>query len=128
VRADMLRLGVAGVIGHLRAQLAHDVRREAPRITAPTLLIAGENDPLTRSGAHLALQAALPQARLVNVPRAGHVTFLIHPANLARGSFTHIWTPPVKLRIRNRLRLAAGAAWLSTTSEVCVEQGCAIAQ
>ncbi|NTU80798.1 MAG: alpha/beta hydrolase [Chloroflexales bacterium] len=84
VRADILRLGTPGIIGHLRAQLAHDVRAEAASITAPTLLLAGERDPLTRSGAHRALQAALPQARLVEVPGAGHVTFLSHPEAILR--------------------------------------------
>lgn len=84
VRADILRLGVAGIIGHLRAQLAHDVRAETASITAPALLLAGEHDPLTRSGAHRALHAALPQARLVEVPGAGHVTFLSHPEAILR--------------------------------------------
>lgn len=84
VRADILRLGVAGIIGHLHAQLAHDVRAEAASITAPALLLAGERDPLTRSGAHRSLQAALPQARLVEVPGAGHVTFLSHPEAILR--------------------------------------------
>lgn len=85
VRADILQLGVAGIIGHLRAQLAHDVRAEAARITVPALLLAGERDPLTRSEAHRALQAALPQAQLVEVPGAGHVTFLSHPEAILRG-------------------------------------------
>jgi hypothetical protein len=31
VRDDSLRLGVPGIVGHLRAQLAHDVRAEASR-------------------------------------------------------------------------------------------------
>jgi 3-oxoadipate enol-lactonase len=84
VRADILRLGVSGIIGHLRAQLAHDVRAEAASITAPVLLLAGERDPLTRSGAHRALQAALLQARMVEVPGAGHVTFLSHPEAILR--------------------------------------------
>lgn len=84
VRADILRLGFAGIIDHLRAQLAHDVRAEASSITAPALLLAGARDPLTRSGAHRALQAALPQTRLVEVPGAGHVTFLSHPDAILR--------------------------------------------
>lgn len=84
VRADMLRLGVAGISGHLRAQLNHDIRAESARIAVPVLLLAGQRDPLTRSGAHLALTAALPLARLVVVPEAGHVTFLSHPASMLR--------------------------------------------
>jgi pimeloyl-ACP methyl ester carboxylesterase len=84
VRADIRRLGVTGIIGHLRAQLAHDVRAGAGRITLPTLLLAGERDPLTRSGAHRTLQAALSQARIVEAPGAGHVTFLSRPDALQR--------------------------------------------
>jgi pimeloyl-ACP methyl ester carboxylesterase len=60
------------------------VGAEAGDITAPALLLAGECDPLTRSGAHQALQAALPQTRLVVIPGAGHVTFLSQPEALQR--------------------------------------------
>ena len=84
VRADMLRLGARGFIGHLRAQLSHDVRAEAGRITTQTLLLAGARDSLTRSGAHRALHAALPHAQLIEVPGTGHVTFLSHPDALLR--------------------------------------------
>lgn len=84
VRADILRLGVAGTIGHLRAQLAHDVRPEAANIIAPVLLLAGESSPLTRSGVHRSLQGLITQARLVVVPGAGRVTFLSHPEAILR--------------------------------------------
>lgn len=84
VRADILRLGVAGIVGHLRTQLAHDVRARVRDIAAPTLLFAGGRDPLTRAGAHLALCAAFPVRRVVIVPKAGHVTFLSQPEALAQ--------------------------------------------
>lgn len=84
VRADIVRLGTAGIIGHLRAQLAHNVQAEAANIIAPALLLAGERDPLTRSGVHRSLQAVLTRARLVEVPGAGHVTFLSHPEAILR--------------------------------------------
>jgi 3-oxoadipate enol-lactonase len=82
VRADMLRLGLTGLMGQLGAQLAHDLCADAPRIAAPALLLAGERDPLTRAGAHRALHAALHGAQLLVVPGAGHVTFLRHLAAL----------------------------------------------
>jgi 3-oxoadipate enol-lactonase len=84
VRAEIMRLGAPSIIGHLRAQLAHDVHAEAHRIAAPTLLLAGEHDPLTRPGAHVTLQRAIPSARMIVVPDAGHVTFLSHPEALRR--------------------------------------------
>jgi 3-oxoadipate enol-lactonase len=82
VREDMLRLGISGILGHLRAQFAHDIRREIEQIAVPTLLLAGEHDLLTRNGAQVQLQQALAGSRLVVVPGAGHVTFLSHPEAL----------------------------------------------
>lgn len=84
VRADIHRLGAKDIIGHLQAQLSHDVRAEVRRITAPTLLLAGARDPLTRSGTYRALHAALPHAQLIEVPGADHVIFLSHPDALLR--------------------------------------------
>jgi pimeloyl-ACP methyl ester carboxylesterase len=84
VRADILRLGVGGIIGHLRAQLAHDIQAEAASITVPVLLLASERDPLTPSGVHRSLQVALTQARLVEVSGAGHATFFSHPEAILR--------------------------------------------
>jgi hypothetical protein len=44
-----------------------------PRITAPVLLLSGESDPLARIDLlHVAVEARLPQARLVTYPRVGH--------------------------------------------------------
>lgn len=84
VRADIVRLGTPGIIGHLRAQLAHNVQAEAANIIAPVLILAGQRDPLTRSGVHRSLQAVLSQARLVEVPGASHVTFLNRPEAILR--------------------------------------------
>jgi pimeloyl-ACP methyl ester carboxylesterase len=61
-----------------------DVRSELPNISQPTLVIHGDADvivPVARGGE---LAAALPNARLVVLPGAGHVPTLTRPAEVAR--------------------------------------------
>lgn len=59
----------------LRAQLAH--------VTQPTLVVASARDILVPAPAGHALARALPQARLLELPDAGHAPFLAHPLQLA---------------------------------------------
>jgi pimeloyl-[acyl-carrier protein] methyl ester esterase len=61
--------------GDLRAQLA--------AVRAPTLVIAGGRDCITRPGAARALAAALPYGRCRTLTRAAHVPFLSHPQQFA---------------------------------------------
>jgi pimeloyl-ACP methyl ester carboxylesterase len=57
----------------LAAGRATKIRRSALRhITAPTLVIHGEADPLVRPAASRALARAIPGARLVTYPGMGH--------------------------------------------------------
>ena len=55
-----------------------DLRDEAARVRAPTLVIAGSHDRLTPPGAGQALARAIPGARYLEIPRAGHAPFLSH--------------------------------------------------
>ncbi|MFO0448584.1 MAG: pimeloyl-ACP methyl ester esterase BioH [Pseudomonadota bacterium] len=55
-----------------------DLRDEAARVRAPTLVIGGLHDRLTPPGAGEALARAIPGARWLAVPRAGHAPFLSH--------------------------------------------------
>jgi 3-oxoadipate enol-lactonase len=48
-------------------------------ITVPTLVIVGEEDPLTPPARAEAMAAAIPGARLAVIPRAGHVPPLETP-------------------------------------------------
>jgi pimeloyl-[acyl-carrier protein] methyl ester esterase len=73
--------------GHARpAALMHglerlrdaDLRASLPAVRAPTLVIAGRLDRITRPEASRALAAALPQARYVEFARTAHVPFLTH--------------------------------------------------
>lgn len=65
---DVLREGFV-------ASVSHDVRRFAPSISQPTLLIAAEKDDITPIEAERHLQTLFPQAELVEIDGVGH---LIH--------------------------------------------------
>jgi len=56
-----------------------DLRDTLPRITSPTLVIAGERDKLTPPEASHYLAQSLPHARVVVVAGAAHAPFLSHP-------------------------------------------------
>ena len=60
-----------------------DLRSLVPRIAQPTLLVAGRNDRVTPLAAAQWLEQALPDARLVEVPRAGHAPMVSHHAEVA---------------------------------------------
>lgn len=57
------------------ASVSNDVRRFAPSIAQPTLLIAAERDDITPIEAERRLRAMFPDADLVEIPDVGH---LIH--------------------------------------------------
>jgi pimeloyl-ACP methyl ester carboxylesterase len=84
VRQGFLEHPLHGLVHTLRGVLARlpSVDALAPRLASvrqPVLLIAGERDPVARAASQKVL-AALPQARLVVVPDAGHVVNLERPA------------------------------------------------
>lgn len=60
-----------------------DLRETAARIHAPTLLVAGQYDRVTPPAASRALAALMPAARVEELPRAGHASFLSHTPALA---------------------------------------------
>lgn len=60
------------------ADPAYDLSARGAEITAPTLLVWGENDSVLPLSAGLATQRAIPGARLVALP-TGHVTFSSDP-------------------------------------------------
>ncbi|KMN30897.1 3-oxoadipate enol-lactonase [Chromobacterium sp. LK1] len=55
-----------------------DLRADLPRIAAPTLLIAGQLDPVTTAAEAEAMAATIPQARLALLP-ASHLSNLEAP-------------------------------------------------
>lgn len=77
--ADALRAGPTS-IALASAQLLRLDAREAMRLVrAPTLLVWGESDPLVPLRYAEEMLAALPEARLAILPRAGHVPMWDEP-------------------------------------------------
>jgi pimeloyl-[acyl-carrier protein] methyl ester esterase len=60
-----------------------DLRPLVPRIAQPTLIVVGQNDRVTLPGATRWLAAALPDARFIEVSRAGHAPFVSHHEEVA---------------------------------------------
>jgi pimeloyl-[acyl-carrier protein] methyl ester esterase len=79
LRASLERHGWAQPAA-LRADLAllasTDLRTMAPGVQVPALAIAGQADRITPPLAAAALVHLLPQAQLLELPRAGHAPFL----------------------------------------------------
>jgi 3-oxoadipate enol-lactonase len=69
--------GIIGALGGLRDRT--DSRDTLPTITVPTLVIAGDVDVITPPVDARALTAAIPGARLVVIPKAGHLSPLENP-------------------------------------------------
>lgn len=77
---------IEGFVGQCQALLAapdHWIDR-LDAITAPTLVLVGEHDALTPLADAERLAARIPRARLLVVPRAGHVVMLERPVAFNR--------------------------------------------
>lgn len=68
----------------MRAMLAHRPERAYPRISAPTLVLRGENDYVSRRDWCRQVTAAIPDARLVEIAGHGHETMIRDSAPTAR--------------------------------------------
>jgi pimeloyl-[acyl-carrier protein] methyl ester esterase len=60
-----------------------ELRALVPRITQPVLIVVGQNDRVTLPGATRWLAATLPDARFIEIPRAGHAPFISHHEEVA---------------------------------------------
>jgi 3-oxoadipate enol-lactonase len=69
--------GIIGALGGLRDRV--DSRATLPTIAVPTLVIAGEADTITPPADAQAMAADIPGARLVVIPKAGHLSPLENP-------------------------------------------------
>jgi pimeloyl-ACP methyl ester carboxylesterase len=75
----------AGMVGNLQAMRdRQDSRPLLAQISVPTLVIAGEADQFTPPSDGQAMADAIPGARMVVIPRAGHLSPLENPRAVNR--------------------------------------------
>jgi pimeloyl-ACP methyl ester carboxylesterase len=89
-RRDSLEYAAAVLIGSVRALTAETLRvgrgtawRDAARVTAPSLVIYGARDRLVDPRAAGRAAHAFRNARIVVLPRTGHVAMMEHPGQVA---------------------------------------------
>jgi len=80
---DGLRAGPASLLRGGLYAIRQDVRADLAAVRVPTLLVWGEHDPLIPRRLAEEWTRALPEVRLVVLPRAGHVPMFDAPAELA---------------------------------------------
>lgn len=84
VKRIMLRQKPETVAADLAAMRDRtDSRDLLPSIAVPTLVVVGEADALTPPAESQAMAAAIPGARLVTIPGAGHLTPMERPGAVA---------------------------------------------
>lgn len=85
VQRMMERTSPIGIAGAQRGMaLRLDATPLLPRITVPTLALVGEEDVITPPAEMEKMTAAIPGARLVRIPRAGHISPLENPRAVNR--------------------------------------------
>jgi 3-oxoadipate enol-lactonase/4-carboxymuconolactone decarboxylase len=76
------------------ALAAYDLRADLPRITAPTLVIAGREDPATPVAHARELADGIPGASLTEVARASHLAGVERPAPVLAALLGHLTAAP----------------------------------
>lgn len=72
IAADVLRTGPRTLVRAVRGILADDIRPLLPRVSAPTLLLWGEHDPVTPLEDAEAIARMIPRSRVVVIAGAAH--------------------------------------------------------
>jgi pimeloyl-ACP methyl ester carboxylesterase len=80
--ADMARsVGADGQMNQQRAMLGRpDSLADLPGVRVPTLVLCGEQDPVTPVTDHAAIAAGIAHARFERVPDCGHLSTIEQPA------------------------------------------------
>ena len=65
--------------GHCRALMAASARMDQEKITCPTLLVVGDQDPVTPLAAQRQIAAVIKNSRIRIVPNTAHLTMLESP-------------------------------------------------
>jgi pimeloyl-ACP methyl ester carboxylesterase len=86
----LARADLRAVADWAASGLAFDVRPLAPRITRPTLVVAGTVDRVTEPSGASWLADALPAGRLLSLPGVGHLPHLEAPEEVAAAIAGHL--------------------------------------
>ncbi|MEU9115791.1 3-oxoadipate enol-lactonase [Streptomyces sp. NPDC048483] len=89
---DALRRTVtpAGYAACCDALATYDLRADLPRIAAPTLVIAGREDPATPPAHARELADGIPGATLLELPGAAHLAVVERPAPVLAALLAHL--------------------------------------
>jgi 3-oxoadipate enol-lactonase len=79
VREMLLANDPACYAGHCRALMNGSARADQAKITCPTLLLVGDQDPVTPLGLQRQIAAAIKGSRIRIVPNTAHLTMLESP-------------------------------------------------
>jgi pimeloyl-ACP methyl ester carboxylesterase len=92
IRAEALHQPASriGLLQLMAAAARHDVRARLRHIVAPTLLLAGERDPLLTLATQQELLRGIPDARLELIPGAGHDVSVEAPELTAERVLAHV--------------------------------------
>lgn len=79
VREMLLSNDPACYAGHCRALIAGSAKADQPKIACPTLLVVGDQDPVTPLPLQKQIAAAIKNSRIRVVPNTAHLTMLESP-------------------------------------------------
>ncbi|MEV7403004.1 4-carboxymuconolactone decarboxylase [Streptomyces sp. NPDC091267] len=92
VLADLRTVEPEAYAGLCDALAAHDLRGELARITAPTLVVAGRDDPATPVAHSRELADTIPGSTLVELPGASHLAGVERPEPVRAALLSHFAT------------------------------------
>jgi 3-oxoadipate enol-lactonase/4-carboxymuconolactone decarboxylase len=92
--ADLAAADPEGYASCCDALAAYDLRQELAGITAPTLVLAGRDDPATPPPHARELADGIPGATLVEVPGAAHLANVDRPAQVTAALLAHLPATP----------------------------------
>ncbi len=79
------RTSIQSIVGYARGILDHDATAVLPQFKGlPTLIVVGDDDPLTPAGHSRRLAEALPGSRLELIAEAGHSPQLEYPGEISQ--------------------------------------------
>ena len=92
---DLFRAGFRRAIGTTREMLRNYIEQQLPRITAPTLVLRGNNDPTVPQSAALAMTQLLTNGALLVIASAPHCVHYTNPLEVWRAIRDHTRTHSV---------------------------------